>query len=76
MIREEEILPFIVNVHNLLTLHATILFCNQRDTRLNFMKKAVYNIGAKEFSLLELESIFIRGNTVNPNVYGNHLIIL
>ncbi|PRP79591.1 hypothetical protein PROFUN_14525 [Planoprotostelium fungivorum] len=82
-VRNEEILPFLVNLHNLLMIHATILFSGQRESRVNFLKRAVYNIGGestapppliktgREFSLLELDSLFIRGNsTSTPNLYG------
>ncbi len=64
-IQNEEIVPFLLNLHNLLILHAIVLFgVHPLQSRLKeFIKKAIYSIGGIHFPLLEIEHQLLRGST-------------
>eukprot|EP01117_Protostelium_nocturnum_P011959 TRINITY_DN4376_c0_g1_i2.p1 TRINITY_DN4376_c0_g1~~TRINITY_DN4376_c0_g1_i2.p1 ORF type:complete len:770 (+),score=326.33 TRINITY_DN4376_c0_g1_i2:115-2424(+) len=75
-IRKEEILPFLLNLHNLLILHATVLFGSQplQQRLKDFVKKAIYRIDKYHFPLLDIEHQLIRGR-IEDNCFFNGMSI-
>ncbi|KAJ3446265.1 electron carrier/ protein disulfide oxidoreductase [Anaeramoeba flamelloides] len=63
-LREEQTLPFFLNIYNILLLHAAIIngIPPDRNTLRNFLKESKYSIGGLKFSLNDIRDGILRSN--------------